>query len=191
MMENSAKTMEKRIRSVRAWLERAERSYAEKSGVKGQVQLLMAKAEMQYLNEQQHTNWRLPLAGIVIIILAVASWGGSWMMKSVEPSFSPEQNISRQFTFEQGTSGVSKFGYIKLNSGTTFTGAESTAVVSVGHKAETQAPMPQAPANVPIEMQEEPKKTISTQSKIQEVPVLDAAQIKAAVYDGGRSLRGN
>lgn len=52
-MNQTSKSMEKKIRSVKTWLDRAEQAYADDSTAKGQLQLMLAKAEMKHLDEQQ------------------------------------------------------------------------------------------------------------------------------------------
>lgn len=52
-MNQTSKSMEKKIRSVKTWLDRAEQAYADDSAAKGQLQLMLAKAEMKHLDEQQ------------------------------------------------------------------------------------------------------------------------------------------
>ncbi len=53
-MEKRQRPVERQIHTVRTWLDKAEQSYASDANVKGQMQLLLAKAEMQHLDEQ-HT----------------------------------------------------------------------------------------------------------------------------------------
>lgn len=62
-MEKRQRPVERQIHTVRTWLDKAEQSYASDANVKGQMQLLLAKAEMQHLDEQhmlkgvRHSSW--------------------------------------------------------------------------------------------------------------------------------------
>ena len=52
-MEKRRRPVDRQIHTVRTWLDKAEKSYASDASTKGQMQLLLAKAEMQHLDEQQ------------------------------------------------------------------------------------------------------------------------------------------
>lgn len=73
-MNQTSKSMEKKIRSVKTWLDRAEQAYADDSTAKGQLQLMLAKAEMQHLDEQQGATKRhkLYLIGGILLALLIA-----------------------------------------------------------------------------------------------------------------------
>ena len=43
-MNKTGDNMEKRIRSVKTWLDKAEQAYADDSATKGQLQLMLAKS---------------------------------------------------------------------------------------------------------------------------------------------------
>ena len=62
----------KRIHSVRHWLDKAERSYADDASAKGELQLLLAKAEMRHLDERRGNERRRTFIRIVIVCACVS-----------------------------------------------------------------------------------------------------------------------
>lgn len=73
-MNQTSKSMEKKIRSVKTWLDRAEQAYADDSTAKGQLQLMLAKAEMQHLDEQQNASkrYKLYLIGCLVFVVLIS-----------------------------------------------------------------------------------------------------------------------
>ncbi|SUP42503.1 hypothetical protein [Veillonella criceti] len=109
-MNKTSDNMEKRIRSVKTWLDKAEQAYADDSTTKGQLQLMLAKAEMQHLDEKQTVTWwqRIgywPLVMGVLIVLGGTyfAWQGTGASvlpnttsverkQELEPAFSDTSN---------------------------------------------------------------------------------------------------
>ena len=48
----------KRVKSVKRWLEKAENSYSNHKELTGEMNLIMAQAEMQRLKEVRRNHWR-------------------------------------------------------------------------------------------------------------------------------------
>ena len=77
-MEPVTTPMEKRIRMVRAWLDAAAKSYANKGSVKGNIHLFLAQAEMKQMNEGKPSilsyAQRAVLALVLVGIIGATHW---------------------------------------------------------------------------------------------------------------------
>ena len=77
-MEPVTTPMEKRIRMVRAWLDAAATSYANKGSVKGNIHLFLAQAEMKQMNEGKPSilsyAQRAVLALVLVGIIGATHW---------------------------------------------------------------------------------------------------------------------
>lgn len=77
-MEPVTTPMEKRIRMVRAWLDAAATSYANKGSVKGNFHLFLAQAEMKQMNEGKPSivsyAQRAVLALVLVGIIGATHW---------------------------------------------------------------------------------------------------------------------
>lgn len=60
-MAKSDNERAERVRSARAWLERAEKSFDNKADVRGELNLMLAEAEMK--NLRKTTVWAVKSAG--------------------------------------------------------------------------------------------------------------------------------
>ena len=67
-MGKSDKNMAEHVRSVKMWLERAEKSYDHKSDIQGELNLMLAEAEMKNLRKNHMTG-----QGIMKIVAAVTA----------------------------------------------------------------------------------------------------------------------
>ncbi|MDY3974469.1 hypothetical protein [uncultured Veillonella sp.] len=83
-MNQTSKSMEKKIRSVKTWLDKAEQAYADDSTAKGQLQLMLAKAEMQHLDEQQDSTKRYKLFFIGAVLLALLVVLGVYFINTLD-----------------------------------------------------------------------------------------------------------
>lgn len=74
-MEKSAANMAAHVRSVKRWLEKAEQSYDSKSDIQGELNLMLAEAEMKNLRKNHTADHRLfRLGAAAIAVLATVLW---------------------------------------------------------------------------------------------------------------------
>ena len=76
-----------RIRSAKSWLNRAEDNFANQNDVQGEINLLLAQAELQHLQEQKPSFFqknRHFIALFTAIIIAFGGWSFLYK-KPVEP----------------------------------------------------------------------------------------------------------
>lgn len=165
----------KRVQSIRRWLEKAEQSYLRHREVAGELNLLMAQAEMQRLKERDYTcpkrgPWKMR---IIAFIVAAGLFSGLTFWQNCETE-------TTQFV------PVSVIQEIPSENGEDFHALENMP------EDVTDVPMQDVPIqDVPI--QDVPvRKTESAPVAATNVrePLLSETEIQSVVGEAGRALRG-
>lgn len=91
-----AKSIYDRIRNVKSSLENAEQSFRENNGVRGELDLMLAEAEIKHLREKRGwiSVWnRQRLALFIAVVVILAGYGG-WMYaeKNMVEEANPQLN---------------------------------------------------------------------------------------------------
>ena len=75
-MKHSQRDTVHRVRAVRSWLEKAEASFDEESDIKGELNLMLAEAEMKNLRKHHPVsrNWLRAGAMVTAFCLALGGW---------------------------------------------------------------------------------------------------------------------
>lgn len=75
-MKHSQRDTVHRVRAVRSWLEKAEASFDEESDIKGELNLMLAEAEMKNLRKHHPVsrNWLRAGAMVTAFFLALGGW---------------------------------------------------------------------------------------------------------------------
>ena len=75
-MKHSQRDTVHRVRAVRYWLEKAEASFDEESDIKGELNLMLAEAEMKNLRKHHPVsrNWLRAGAMVTAFFLALGGW---------------------------------------------------------------------------------------------------------------------
>lgn len=75
-MKHSQRDTVHRVRAVRSWLEKAEASFDEESDIKGELNLMLAEAEMKNLRKHHPVsrNWLRTGAMVTAFCLALGGW---------------------------------------------------------------------------------------------------------------------
>ncbi len=83
-MDQKNRPISKKIKAIKRWLEKAEQSYDDNAEAKGDLQLLLAQAEMKHLQEQggnrSKSLFRVGIAVSCFIVII-----GGWYYKSQTP----------------------------------------------------------------------------------------------------------
>ena len=205
-MNKTGDNMEKRIRSVKTWLDKAEQAYADDSATKGQLQLMLAQAEMQHLNEKQApTLWQRigfwPIAIGLALLLGGCyyAWQNQANVQPTTPTLEQqEQSVSK--VPDNNMQAVTKTPATTVDSsGTAINKAEPTVNAPPGSTAADTAPNAEAvvtesgstAATVTTEAVTVQTATPNSQTgETTPAPVITNSQIQDAVREGGRSLRG-
>lgn len=78
-MAHNKRSVFQRIRSVKTSLDNAEQSFLDNNGMRGELDLMLAEAELKNLRRKQDIPWswnRHVLAMCVAVLLALAGFGG-------------------------------------------------------------------------------------------------------------------
>ncbi|WP_298585960.1 hypothetical protein [uncultured Megasphaera sp.] len=77
-MKHSQRDTVHRVRAVRSWLEKAEASFDEESDIKGELNLMLAEAEMKNLRKHHPVSkgWLRAGALVTAFCLALGGWYG-------------------------------------------------------------------------------------------------------------------
>lgn len=179
----------RRLRSARQWLVRAEQSFEKKRDIRGELDLLLAKAELQHVQESnQSKRWNYKTAllrhGLALglaVFIAAAGVGGAayWTMQEREKATSIPLASQKNST-------------VSANMEATFSiQPHQTEVKSVplpgAVPIQTEVQVPTAPVATPL--------TREHDSMVRPAPTVKQAQISQAemqrlVREAGKSLRG-
>ena len=77
-MKHSQRDTVHRVRAVRSWLEKAEASFDKESDIKGELNLMLAEAEMKNLRKHHPVSkvFLLTVAVMTALFLALGGWYG-------------------------------------------------------------------------------------------------------------------
>ena len=158
----------KRVKSVKKWLDKAENSYLNNKDISGELNLMMAQAEMQRLKET-HPHEKAKKWGIRLSAMAAAAvlFIGFSNLFSANADKSPV--ISRETT-------VSKEEVPKVPEDKNLVLSETVQpAVAVTESSNTD----------PV-----PTKSIQTEAPAPVLPVMSQSEIQSVVGEAGRALRG-
>lgn len=83
-MEQSSRSLFQRIRCVRSSLDNAERSFLDNKDIRGELDLMLAEAELKNLRRKKDVPWswnRHLLAACAAVLLVLAGFGGWYCAK--------------------------------------------------------------------------------------------------------------
>ena len=176
----------KRVKSVKRWLEKAENSYSNHKELTGEMNLIMAQAEMQRLKEVRGTSPRRKwlLRGGALAVAGLLFLGASLLKDSLFPPPVPAKPAQTVVTTSPETpkpveEAVQKAEEVPAPVETVMTEQVETKQAPEAPKA---APVVITPAPAPVE--------VSAVTK-PEVPALSDQEIQCVVGEAGRALRGN
>ena len=184
----------KRVKSVKRWLEKAENSYSNHKELTGEMNLIMAQAEMQRLKEVRGTSPRRKwlLRGGALAVAGALFLGASFLKDSFfAPASTPVRPVETAVTtpdaavvpVEEADKKTEEILPVSAETVTTepveTDPPKPDPEVAPPAKA---APVVMTPAPVPVE--------VSAVTK-PEVPALSDQEIQRVVGEAGRALRGN
>lgn len=161
----------KRVKSVKRWLDKAENSYSNNKDISGELNLMMAQAEMQRLKET-HPYEKAKKWGIRLSAMAAAAvlFIGFSNLFSANADKSPV--ISRETT-------VSKEEVPKVPE----VPEDKNLVLS-------ETVQPAVAATESSNTDPVPTKSIQTEAPAPVLPVMSQSEIQSVVGEAGRALRG-
>ena len=175
----------KRVKSVKRWLEKAENSYSNHKELTGEMNLIMAQAEMQRLKEVRGTSPRRKwlLRGGALAVAGLLFLGASLLKDSLFPPPVPAKPAQTVVTTSPETpkpveEAVQKAEEVPAPVETVMTEQVETKQAPEAPKA---APVVSTPVPAPIKVAA-PKPA---------APALSDQEIQRVVGEAGRALRGN
>lgn len=155
----------KRVKSVKRWLDKAENSYSNNKDISGELNLMMAQAEMQRLKET-HPHEKAKKWGIRLSAMAAAAvlFIGFSNLFSANADKSPV--ISRETTVSKEEVPKDKNLVLPETVQPTVAATESSNTDPV------------------------PTKSIQTEAPAPVLPVMSQSEIQSVVGEAGRALRG-
>lgn len=175
----------KRVKSVKRWLEKAENSYSNHKELTGEMNLIMAQAEMQRLKEVRGTSPRRKwlLRGGALAVAGLLFLGASLLKDSLFPPPVPAKPAQTVVTTSPKTpkpveEAVQKAEEVPAPVETVMTEQVETKQAPEALKA---APVVSTPVPAPIKAAA-PKPA---------APALSDQEIQRVVGEAGRALRGN
>lgn len=185
-----------RVKSIRKWLEKAEKSYSSHKELSGELNLIMARAEMNRLDEVHNwarkKKWIIRCAAMVMAVLVFA--GSSFMYDRMQAASTPPVR-SGQTSVTVPAATVSRTDE-KLMSDKEVTRAAADAQPP---KTEVSKPsrkraerVKTAVSSKTVQKQEHRKKEAERHSEkmVHQAPVMSEKEIQSVVGEAGRALRG-
>lgn len=184
----------KRVKSVKRWLEKAENSYSNHKELTGEMNLIMAQAEMQRLKEVRGTSPRRKwlLRGGALAVAGLLFLGASFLKDNFfAPASTPVRSVETAVTTPDATVAPVEEADKK-----------NEEVLPVSAETVTTEPMETNPSK-PIPEAASPAKAapaVSTPVPAPEkasavmkpaVPALSDQEIQSVVGEAGRALRGS
>lgn len=168
-----------RVKSVKKWLERAENSYQSHEEFTGEINLIMAQAEMQRLKEvnvsSPYRKWILRM-GTLLVALAVIG-GINFFKDLINPTHTTEQTVS---STEVAAKPVEDTEHPEIEK-------RKETLQSVNASVETQTVSGENIGKVEKTIIEKPTKEVIRPAA---VPALSDKEIQSVVGEAGRALRG-
>ena len=183
----------KRVKSVKRWLEKAENSYSNHQELTGEMNLIMAQAEMQRLKEVRGTSPRRKwlLRGGALAVAGALVLGASFLKDSFfAPASTPARPVETAVTtpdaavvpVEEADKKAEEVPSVSAETVTTEPVETDPSKPDPEVVPAKAAPVVMTPAPAPVE--------VSAGTK-PEVPALSDQEIQRVVGEAGRALRGN
>lgn len=180
----------KRVQAVRKWLEKAEHSYSSHKEITGEINLIMAQAEMQRLNETHKNSkvrrWMLRVSAMGAAFAVFLGMNAFWSL--MEPKAEePERPV--QIVIHDTPSPVGEKTETAVSQGEDKSLAEAVPP-SAEDIAPAAAPSYSAPAEAPAPAPAMEAPVVRTAPAPRAAPTLSDKEIQSVVGEAGRALRG-
>lgn len=188
-MGKSDKYMADRVRSAKVWLEKAERSFARQSDIQGELNLMLAEAEMKNLRKKKRRTLGKRIVATTVAIMGILVGVSAFfaIQQKQEPVLPAQVRTVRlpqpqpvlQEEVPAGKSSVSKAPL-----------SVQDVPVTMPEAQTVPEPAPAPPPPVVPDSPRAPRKMTSKPSAAPAAePVLSDQQVQAAVQDARHTLR--
>ena len=187
----------KRVQAVKKWLEKAESSYSKHKDITGEINLIMAQAEMQRLKETRRPSsfYRWGLRGCAMIIAVGLFFGGSYLYRSITEESAPRTASIEMVQKDTPVSTVTALPEkIEKPEKESVEPEKDTVTVSRPVETElvhatTEVVTPQK-ASMPTPTVTTVEAPPPTAAPARPAPALSEKEIQSVVGEAGRTLRG-
>ena len=155
----------KRVKSVKRWLDKAENSYSNNKDISGELNLMMAQAEMQRLKEthphEKAKKWGIRLSAMAAAAVLFIGFSNLFSANADKsPVISRETTVSKEEVPEDKNLVLS----------------ETVRPTEAATESSNTDPIP--------------TKSIQTEAPAPVLPVMSQSEIQSVVGEAGRALRG-
>jgi len=189
-MRISDKDRADHVRSAKTWLEKAEQSFDRQAGIKGELNLMLAEAEMKNLRKKRTIGQKFLKVGAILtaFVLAAGFWyiftprNQSEPMTPITATSNKAERINSQWVsmpklnYSEDTSAVKHMEGAVTHTRINTTSQETGSEESDSHIKET--------------MQESPQIVVQPSESSHGTTVMTDRQVQKAVQDAQHSLRG-
>lgn len=183
----------KRVKSVKRWLEKAENSYSNHKELTGEMNLIMAQAEMQRLKEVRGTSPRRKwlLRGGALVVAGLLFLGASFLQdRLLSPAPTPARTVETAVTTPDAV--VAPVEEAEKNEEVLPVSAET--VTTEPMETNPSKPIPEAASPTqaaPAVSTPVPAPVKASAVMKPAVPALSDQEIQSVVGEAGRALRGS
>lgn len=184
----------KRVKSVKRWLEKAENSYSNHKELTGEMNLIMAQAEMQRLKEVRGTSPRRKwlLRGGALVVAGLLFLGASFMQdRLLSPAPTPARTVETAVTTPDATVAPVEEAE-KKNEEVLPVSAETVTTEPMETNPSKPTPEAASPTQAaPAVSTPVPAPVKASAVMKPAVPALSDQEIQSVVGEAGRALRGS
>lgn len=188
-----------RVKSIRKWLEKAEKSYSSHKELSGELNLIMARAEMNRLDEvhdwTRKKKWIIRCAAMVMAVIVFA--GSSFMydrMQAESGSSAPTASGGQMSTtVPEAAASNPNENLISEKEVTRAAADAQPPQTEVSEPPRKRAKKVKTTVNSKtVQKQENRKKAVeqTVEKTVRPAPVMSEKEIQSVVGEAGRALRG-
>lgn len=194
-MDTSRDDRTQHVRSAKNWLEKAEQSFGRQSDIKGELNLMLAEAEMKNLRQNHAAGRKLFRAGALGMALVIAIVGAGALQLYRMPGVAPVMKAETVVMPGRSLSGPEwvKTPPLQYDGEEKNVAPRPTSSVQTSSEAVVTAPVVQAqPEAREAAAEAEPVQEASTARTVavSSRPVMTDRQVQEVVQDARHSLRG-
>lgn len=178
----------KRVQAVRKWLEKAEHSYSSHKEITGEINLIMAQAEMQRLNETHKNSalrrWLLRAGAMGAAFTLFLGMNALWNM--LNPSAEEPERPVQIVIHEKERAPEGGAEDMKVSAA----GEDKSLSEAAAQPEQRAEPAPAPVYTPPAAVETKPAPSMAPAPAPKPAPPLSDREIQSVVGEAGRALRG-
>ena len=178
----------KRVQAVRKWLEKAEHSYSSHKEITGEINLIMAQAEMQRLNETHKNSkvrrWMLRVSAMGAAFAVFLGMNAFWSL--MEPKAEEPERPVQIVIHEKERAPEGGAEDMKVSAA----GEDKSLSEAAAQPEQRAEPAPAPVYTPPAAVETKPAPSVAPAPAPKPAPPLSDREIQSVVGEAGRALRG-